>query len=80
MIWSAQMARRTRADLTLTGFEFPLCLVDDVDPSTAAHEAVRTMARQQRFQRVLNFHDPIGLLAVWPCQMHLDGPGLNRRH
>lgn len=50
------LAAPDASGLALAGFELPLGLVDDVDATTAAHQAVCAVPRQKRFQRVFDFH------------------------
>ena len=49
--------RRAAGDLTLAGFEALVRLVDDVDATLAAHDAIVAMAAAQRFQRITDFHN-----------------------
>jgi hypothetical protein len=61
---NAQRAGRSfERVLALARLEPAMGLVDDVQASLAAHEAIVAMARAKRFQRVSNFHVSHQLMA-----------------
>jgi hypothetical protein len=55
--------------LSLTGFEPLLCLVDDVDTSTTANDAVIAMPRLERLEGILDLHDHTCFVRSSPGKM-----------
>jgi hypothetical protein len=63
----------------LAGFETAVGLVDDVNATLPAHQAVIAVPAAQGFQGVTDFHDNLGLLFVGyirspPATVNASGP------
>jgi hypothetical protein len=63
----------------LTGFETAIGLVDDVNATLPAHQAIVAVPAAQGFQGVTDFHDNLGLLFAGfirspPATVNASGP------